>query len=334
MKVMDRYILRELIVPFIAGSFLIALLFSANQLIYILKSFSAQNIPVSAMVQMLVYRLPYWLNLTLPAGVALAASLAVTRLARESEVTAIRTVGVRVVRLVLPIAVFGLVVGIGNYALAEKVMPRTELRARKLETDSMIANATPMFSSNVWLSLKGGYRASFGSVSRQGEDELLIQDVVLGQRPATDTVTFITAPQGTYKNGIWRFESISFWDLSPKGLKLTAGTGKTLTIPQPIFLEDVLGAPQEPLDKTAAELAADIKTGKAAGRDMTHEEVLYHERFSFPAACIISAIVSPIFALMFARSGSFAGVLLSFVLVLLYYNANVISTEIFGRNHW
>ena len=42
----------------------------------------------------------------------------------------------------------------------------------------------------------------------------------------------------------------------------------------------------------------------------------------------------PVFAIIFARTGGFAGVLLSFFLVLLYYNAFIVSTEIFGKNGW
>ena len=67
---------------------------------------------------------------------------------------------------------------------------------------------------------------------------------------------------------------------------------------------------------------------------MTADEITYHTRFSIPAACLIFSIIAPIFAIIYARSGSFVGVLLSTILVLLYYNAHVISTEIFGKSHW
>src|SRR3954453_6174628 len=107
MKLMDRYIVRELIVPFLAGSFVIAFLFAANQLIFILKTYSLQNVPISAMVQMILYRMPFLLNVTLLAGISLAASLAVTRLSRESEITAMRAVGMRVIRIILPVVFFG-----------------------------------------------------------------------------------------------------------------------------------------------------------------------------------------------------------------------------------
>ncbi|WP_204352309.1 hypothetical protein, partial [Klebsiella variicola] len=47
-------------------------------------------------------------------------------------------------------------------------------------------------------------------------------------------------------------------------------------------------------------------------------------RFSVPAACVVFAIVGPVFAIVFARNGGFVGVFLSIVLVMLYYNAHVL----------
>jgi lipopolysaccharide export system permease protein len=333
MKLMDRYIVRELIVPFLAGSFVIALLFALNQLIFILKTFNVQSVPASAMFQMIVYKMPYWLNMTLPAGISLAASLAVTRLARESEITAMRAVGVRVIRVILPVMLFGVVVAVGNYYLVEKVVPKAEKKANMLAIDAGTVSASPRLQSNVWLSLKGGFSATFSSVTRLADDSLLIKDAVLGDRPGIDTVDFYSAPEGTYKNGIWTFPNFTMWSISPKAVKLTSGVGKSLVIQQPIFLNDIFGQ-GTPEEKTAAELAVIINAGKAAGHDMTREEVLYYERFSVPASCIVFAMVAPIFALLFAKSGSFAGILVSFVMVLLYYNGYVITTEILGHNRF
>ncbi|MGH3427688.1 MAG: LptF/LptG family permease, partial [Mycobacteriales bacterium] len=41
-----------------------------------------------------------------------------------------------------------------------------------------------------------------------------------------------------------------------------------------------------------------------------------------------------LFAILMARSGAFVGVLLSIVLVLVYYTAYVVCTSIVGRNGW
>lgn len=333
MKLMDRYIMKEMIVPFIAGSFTIALLFSANQLIFIMKTFSLQNVPVTAVIQLLVFKMPFWLNMTLPAGISLAASLVIARLARESETTALRACGVRVIRILMPVAAFGLIIAVGNYFLVENVMPRTEPKANKLQMDIGITSATPSFQSNVWLSLQGKFWATFKEVNRINDDTLEIKDVVLGQRPTIDTIVFMISPRGSYTKGIWTFDDVSVWELTPTSQKITPMKGKKMTIPQAIFVNDLFSA-QMPEQKTSAQLTAAIRAGKASGRDMTREEILLHERFSVPAACVVFALVAPIFAIAFARTGSFVGLLLSMFLVLLYYNAFVISTEIFGVKHW
>jgi lipopolysaccharide export system permease protein len=332
MKLMDRYIIRELIVPFLTGSITIALLFAANQLIYIMKTFNVANVPPAAMVQMIFYKMPFWLNMTLPAGISLAASLALTRLSRESEITAMRASGVRVLRVILPVAMFGFVVAVGNFYLVEKIMPIAEQKAHRIEIEVGVANA-PMFRTNVWLSLQQ-YNVSIGEIKAGKDDTLEIKNIVLGERPGSDTITFMYAPTGLYKRGIWTFDAAQIWVVSPKSMHFEEITGKKVTVPQPIFPSDIFDQSQAPVDKTAGDLIAAIQAGKRIGRDMTREEIQLHERFSVPAACIVFAIIAPIFAIIFAKTGSFAGVMLSFILVLLYYNAFVISTDIFGKNHW
>jgi lipopolysaccharide export system permease protein len=332
MKLMDRYIIRELIVPFIAGSVTIALLFAANQLIFIMKTFNVENVPPVAMVQMIVYKMPFWLNMTLPAGISLAASLALTRLSRESEITAMRASGVRVLRVVLPVALFGFVVALGNFYLVEKILPIAEQKANKIQVEVGAMQQQPL-RSRVWLSLRQ-YSVSIGEVKSVRDDTLELKNIVLGEIQDSDTVTFTAAPTGTYRHGVWTFDNIEIWQISPKAMKFTPISGDKLIVTQTIYPSDIFAQGELPLDKSSGDLIAEISAGKKIGRDMTREEIQLHERFSVPAACIVFAIIAPIFAIVFAKTGSFAGVMLSFIMVLLYYNAFVISTDIFGKNHW
>ncbi len=47
--------------------------------------------------------------------------------------------------------------------------------------------------------------------------------------------------------------------------------------------------------------------------------------------CLIFAIVCPIFSIALARQGGFIGVLVSLVIVMVYYNIWVISTQILAK---
>ena len=123
MRKLDRYLLGELLVPLLIGTVVIALLFVANDLIAIYKTFNVDAVPRLAIVQMLLYKLPSWMNYTFPIGMALGASLAVSRLARESEITAMRAAGIRVSRILLPIVVAGGLVSVANYLVVERLIP-------------------------------------------------------------------------------------------------------------------------------------------------------------------------------------------------------------------
>jgi lipopolysaccharide export system permease protein len=331
-KKLDAYVLRELFVPFLIGTVAVALMFSINQLMAIMKEISLQNVPREAILLSLLYKLPFWLNMTLPIGVSLAGSLAFTRFTRESELTAMRAAGTPIVRVVLPVAVFGVLVGIGNYFLVEKVMPRSEQKFTDIARKVGMLGVMPEFRANAVIYLRD-YTASFGSVVRAGGDSLQLDKVVLIQRPRPDETDIYTADSGVYKDGIWTLHKPYGWML--KGLDLIGvhPSKDDMVIDQKIIIDDFLN-PRTQETETAAELKAAIDNGRKTGIDTSQLEVAYNTRFSVPASCIVFACIAPIFAILFARTGGFAGVLLSIFLVMLYYNVFVVCTDIFGRNGW
>lgn len=331
MKTLDRYVIRELIVPFLIGTLAVVLMFQANLLIYLFKTFSLSSVPPAAILKLLLYKTPYFLNMTLPVGIALATSLALSRLTRESELTAIRSAGASILRVLWPVSLFGLAVGVGNYMLAEVVMPRSEQEATKLNTQLMILATAPDVKQNVMLHL-GGYIAKFGTVSRAANGSLQVSDVLFIEDTGRQSEEVVyQAKEGTYKDGIWEFRNAIL--RSFKNNDLWQFQPKDLIINEKIQLNDIF-AQQEPTEMTASQLRQSIERGRQEHIDTTSMEVSYHERFSVPAACYVFAVVGPIFAIWLGRSGGFVGVLLSILLVLVYYNVFIISTEIFGRNGW
>jgi lipopolysaccharide export system permease protein len=89
--------------------------------------------------------------------------------------------------------------------------------------------------------------------------------------------------------------------------------------------------PPVPEEQTLSQLRAEITEAKRQRRPSKNLEISYQVRFSTPAACIVFALFAPAVAIKFGKSG-FAGVLLSIVLVGIYYNAFILTTEILGKN--
>jgi len=333
MKTLDRYVLRELMVPFLIGTLAVVLMFEANLLIAQLKEFQLQAVPLQAILQILLYKAPMFLSMTLFVGISLAASLAISRITRETELTAIRSAGASIMRVVRPVMVFGLLVGVGNFILAERIVPPAERKVKQLLSQALIVGGIPEFKSNVVVNLRN-YTASIGLVQRkkiQGQDVIELQNVLLFERPRADEIWFYKADTGEYRNGVWSFPNGHAWTF--KGNDLLKFEAQKVVFTEQIVITDIFVAPA-PEDQTAEQLQQSIRENRRFGRDTTMLEVALHARYSVPAACLVFSVVAPVFAVLFARGGGFVGILLSIFLVFLYYNAYVISTEIMGRNNW
>lgn len=327
---LDRYILRELAVPFLIGTISVVLMFQANVLIFFFKTFSASNVPFVALVKYLIYKTPFYLNMTFPVGMALAASLAMSRLTRESELTAMRAAGAPILRVMVPLAFAGILVGLLNFYVGERLVPRGEKAASKLGSQLGMLGAIPDFKSNVSINIQK-YSANFGSVAKGPNNTIILSKILLIERPNESEIDLYTFDSGVYEKGNWNFGK--GFRRAIVGEDLMSMKATSVHIYEPINLSD-LYQPAVPTEQSTEELLQGIREGKSLGRDTAPLEVSYYTRYSVPAACLVFAIVGPIFAIWLGRGGGFVGVLLSILMVVLYYNVYVISTEIFGRNGW
>lgn len=317
-----------MIVPFLIGTVAVVLMFQANTYIALAKTFNLDNVPKQAVFQYIYFQTPFYLNMTLAVGTSLGSSLAMSRIARESELTAIRAAGVPILRAIAPVLLFGLVIAIGNFYLAEKVMPVYSQKANEVGIKIGVVGTTYNLKSNATISLQG-YTANFGLVRRKGEQDLAFENVWLFQQPKKGEEIVYFAESGEYSNGLWTFKD-------PKVIRLVGldqvspARGTKLVINQRMFTEGMFSPPPSE-EKTAEELRKSIDFGRRSHQDTKGLEVKLQERYSVPFACIIFALVGPVFAIIFARSGGFVGVFLSIIMVLIYYNAFVISTEILSK---
>ena len=330
MKRLDRYVLRELLVPFLIGTLAVVLMFDINMVMAYTKQFDISNIPKLALAQMILYKTPFWMNMTLPVGMSLGASLAMSRLARESELTAMRCAGARILRVIAPITMFGVFVAVGDLALVEKVMPVSERKFSSLERQFGALVVMPNLAENTFVRLEG-MQVSIGRTNRTGPNSMVLNDIVIYSRPTSGDIKIISATTGAYNEGQWVLNDAVIYDFkpgSPDVMRLTER--KPWSINRRIGLDDLLLPPQ-PEEQTASQLRRSIAQARSQRLPTQQLEIEYQKRFSIPASCILFAFVAPALAIMFARSG-FAGVLLSIFLVFLYYNVFIFTTEILGKN--
>lgn len=328
MKRLDLYLLKELAVPFLIGTVAVVLMFQANTYMYLGKSFNLENVPPLAVLQVILYQTPEYLNMTLLAGTALGTSLAMSRIARESELTAMRAVGTPILRALVPFLALGVVVSLGSFYIEEKVMPPASKKAREVGAKIGIVGLASDMKENAIIPLRG-QTIMVGLVQRHSPENLGLTNVIILRQPRGGQLMLIMAPAGTYNEGVFAFPKCRMLQWEGENVKV-ADVGK-MQIHERILSDALFSELPEIPTQTVAELQKNIAFGKKQLANVKYLEVELHQRFSVPAACFVFSLVGPVFAIMFARNGGFVGVFLSIVMVMLYYNAYVVSGQILSK---
>lgn len=324
---LDRYVWREMALPLLAGTVVIAAIFVANDAIAIFKNFNLDAVPPLAVFQLLVLRLPYWLGFTLPAGAAMAASLAVSRLVRDSEVTAMRAAGYPVRRVLAPVLAAGLLVSALNFVVLDRIGPAAAKRYRTLIAEVGLIAAAPKFQSNVFLQLDR-YACNFGTVQRDPDGKVRLTDALLIERPGPGEYLVYAAKSGEYEGGVWRFRDPVGWWLKDERLQFVSRG--TLTINEPIRIAELF-APPAPEEQSLASLQAALATARRTGAASRELETAVWQKVSVPASCAVFAALGFWLSIRLAKRGAFIGLFAGLVCLVLYFNAHVISAEVLGR---
>jgi lipopolysaccharide export system permease protein len=134
-RLLSRYLLRQLVAPFLFG---LAALTSLMLLSQIAKKFGAlvgKGLPWGVIAEVFALSLPFIVAMTLPMAVLLAVLYAFSHLAADNEITAMRASGISVYQILAPVLAWGVVMAAINFAFVDQVLPRTNARLRGLLID-------------------------------------------------------------------------------------------------------------------------------------------------------------------------------------------------------
>ena len=143
MRLLDRYLLRQLAAPFLFG---LTALTSLMLLSQIAKKFGAlvgKGLPWSVIAEVFALSVPFIVAMTLPMAVLLAVLYSFSHLAADNEITAMRASGVSVYQILAPVLAWGVCMAALNFIFVDQVLPRTNARLRTLLID--IGRKKPTF---------------------------------------------------------------------------------------------------------------------------------------------------------------------------------------------
>ena len=142
LRLLDRYVLAELLYPFVFGIAAFSSIFIASTMLFkITKYITQYGASMDAVARLFFYSLPEVINYTFPMSMLLAALMAFGKLSGSSEITAMKAGGVSYYRIVAPVLIVGFLVSMFSLVWAEKVVPAAKAKCSEI-VDYEIKNST------------------------------------------------------------------------------------------------------------------------------------------------------------------------------------------------
>ncbi len=130
--ILVRYVLKELIAPFLAALFGITFLFVVDFLVKILDNVLSKGLPASTVLEIFVLNLAWMLSLSIPMAVLVSCLMAFGRLSGDQEITAVKAAGMSPLSLMRPVMLVAGLLSVLMVLFNNWVLPEANHRSVEL----------------------------------------------------------------------------------------------------------------------------------------------------------------------------------------------------------
>lgn len=318
MKRIDRYILGEIIPPFLFGiGAFVAVLIGVELLYDMLRLVYKEGFPAWAAARIFLLELPGVIVLTFPMAVMFGSLMSMGRLSGDGELVAMRAGGVSILRVGLPVIVFGFAISCLAFLVSETVVPWSKTRGRQITREMY---GTMASGQDLALEVRDDeglqrwlYAAEFDAQVMQLRHATIL-DFSRGLRPH-----LLTAESAQWQGQQWVMRNVehTWWENADKRQlsfdEMTWHVGRSP--------ESVGRAKDRPEDMTLQQL---LEQASVAREDDRFEwarrlEQHYHMRLALPWATLGLAILGIGLGIQRQRSSRGIGMGISLIVLFIYY---------------
>lgn len=316
LKILDRYLLLQLISPFffVVLAFLIimvpTLLFTLTDLIV------KAGAPIGAVGKLFLFNLPFFIVLAFPVASLFATLLVIGRMTNDFEIIAMRSAGISMKRIVVPILGASVLVSMASFALNEGVVPYANKQINST-IQHLVKNLNrPPIKENTFFQ---GTNNRYFYVKEIDKKTGLMRHVFIFDKTKDGLPQVIQAEQARWVGSIWRLEFGNNYRYDREGYIDYEVSFKTmdiqLTLDASSFIPQGLNA-QEASSQQLMKNLGDLQ--KSGGP--THQiEVQLYKKWAIPLAPFCAVLIAAPLGLIFSRMGGYVGVAFSIILVFIYY---------------
>jgi len=191
MRLISRYFIREMILPFFFSLLMITFLLFINFLLRAIDRFLGKGLDVITILEYLFLNLAWIIALSVPMAVLLATLMAFGRLSEDNEINAMRASGIGFLSIIQAPLMFGIVTAFILVSFNNYILPEMNFRARLLSGDIYKKRPGMNIEPGVFIDDLPAYSMIIG-----GKEDDLMTDVRIFSKGKKKEQTSIHAKSG------------------------------------------------------------------------------------------------------------------------------------------
>lgn len=323
-KVIDRYVIRETLTPFLMALAVCTFLFAVRPMMDNAQALLTKGVPVGTVVYLLANLLPQALGVTLPMALLIGLLMGLGRLSADRETVAFLACGVSLWRLVRPALILSFAVALVTLWVMLDGIPAGNKAFVRITTNLVAERSAQEIKPGQFYEGFPGKVLRVESVTAAGR----WQHVVLAITREKTAPTMVLANEGRLiiDENVGRAEIIltgvsRYMPGAQTGVYDKAddhGGEETYAIdPQEIFrkIQIVPGI----REMTIAELKQEWNYKNRVGESPRNAIMFIHQKFSFPVACLVMGLLAVALGVHTRKDGKFASFALGLAVIFVYY---------------
>ena len=329
MRLLDKYVLSEFLKFFILSLIAFVLIFTIVDLFEKVDKFIDKKAALSAILKYYSFDAPNTIVLMTPVALLLSCFFSVGSLSRHNELTAIRTSGISIYRIFLPLFLLGLVTVGVTLAVNELVVPYSN--HVKLNIWQERIEKKPKRSSKVWNLYYVGKKNSYYQIKCYDPAKRIMEKpTIIWKNSESNIYQRLDADRAAWDDG-WIFFNVYLRQIDAEGNERVSHHD-TLYLPT---VEELPGD-FEKLQKTPEEMDYEelreyVKTLKKRGSDFVKYLVELHFKLSFPFANFIIVLFGAPLAANLRKTG-FAMSFAASLFICFIYWGTIQTSRSMGQN--
>ena len=316
MRIVDRYLWRELTFYFIPVILGFVVLMTGNTLYLLADQIFNKHIPAMIVTEIVLLRTPAMFVLGFPVATLLAVQLTLGRMGRDSEIIALRTGGISMTRIAMPVLAFSIIVCVLTFWLNEKIVPQANHISQNYIRQFWLADVMESAKADVFFHVSNQvviYTKAYDEKNKQMGQMTFFETDPNGF-PSVSIVR-----TGHFDGDLLYMEDGQTFEFNRQAEAKQSAKFDVVVKDISRQMQEMWGENRTPQEMTGGQLREVINNFRKNNVQPHALETDYHFKFSIPVANFVFAMVGFLFSVVAPRKENALGMIFAISSIAVYW---------------